>query len=172
MYQGFEYARMPNISGFWICQGSKYTRVLNMPGLWIYQCYEYVSVLNMLGFWIYQGSEYTWFTQASECAWTSLENSWVGLIISEYAWIYLNISAYVWISLNLSELIFFYMTPLQDIFYLNVWLLVLTKFIVTILLFCRDCKRLRIFVNKISSLLFPLGVEGWEPWIWLYYSRI
>ena len=50
IYQGFEYARMLNISGFWICQGSKYTRVLNMPGLWIYQCYEYVSVLNMLGF--------------------------------------------------------------------------------------------------------------------------
>ena len=119
MYQGFEYARMLNISGFWICQGSKYTRVLNMPGLWIYQGYEYVSVLNMLGFWIYQGSEYTWFTQASECAWTSLENSWVGLIISEYAWIYLNISAYVWISLNLSELIFFLHDPIARHFLLE-----------------------------------------------------
>ena len=59
--------------------------VLNTPRFYIYQSTEYTRVLNMPGFWICQATEYTWVTQASECAWISLVNSWICLIMSEYA---------------------------------------------------------------------------------------
>ena len=62
--------------------------VLNIPGFWIYQGSEYAWVLNMPRFWIYHGSQYTGVTQASECAWISLDNSWICLIMSEYARIF------------------------------------------------------------------------------------
>ena len=58
---------------------------------WIYQCSwygsdsEYARVLNIPGFWICKGSEYTKITQASECVWISLDNSWICLIMFEYA---------------------------------------------------------------------------------------
>ena len=79
----------------------EYTSVLDM-GL----------ILNMAGSWIYQGSEYTKVTQASGCAWISLNNSWKCVIISEYPWVCQNIPAYAWIWLNLSVWILSYMPPL------------------------------------------------------------
>ena len=43
----FEYARVLNIAGFWICQGSEYAGVLNTP-----------LVLNISGFLIYHSIKY------------------------------------------------------------------------------------------------------------------
>ena len=77
--QGSEYTRV------WIYQGSEYARVLNIIGFWIFQGSEYARVLNRPGFWIYQGFEYTGVTQTSDCAWISLDKSWICLIMSEYA---------------------------------------------------------------------------------------
>ena len=77
------------------------TRVLNMA-----------LVPNMSAFWIHQNSEYTGVTEASECAWISLDNSWICLIISEYVRICLNIPTYASIWLNLYEWILSCMPPL------------------------------------------------------------
>ena len=61
---GSEYARDPNVIGFWKCIWFWYARVLNIPAFWICQSFEYKtgseynSILNIPGFWIYQGSLY------------------------------------------------------------------------------------------------------------------
>ena len=96
------------LAGLWICLKSDYIRVLNMalvlkiPGNCFYQDFEYASVLYIPWFWIFQvseeakflnksefwtcqGSEYTRVTQASEYVWIFLGNSWICMIISEYA---------------------------------------------------------------------------------------
>ena len=45
-------------------------------------------------FWIYQSSEYAKVMQGCECVWICLNNSWIYLIVSEYAWTYLNVPEY------------------------------------------------------------------------------
>ena len=99
--QGSEYTRV------WIYQGSEYARVLNIIGFWIFQGSEYARVLNRPGFWIYQGFEYTGVTQTSDCAWISLDKSWICLIMSEYARMFnTNLTLLLPVSLTLQFVIF------------------------------------------------------------------
>ena len=85
--------------GFWKCQDSEF---LKIPGFWIYQCCEHARALNMLlvlnmsECWIYHGFKYTRVTQGSEyvCIW--LSNSWICLIMPEYAGICVNMHKSVW----------------------------------------------------------------------------
>ena len=99
----------------------------------------------------------------------------------DYLWICLNMPEYSSISMNIAEYVlmnFF----LQGLIVTS-WVLErlvtcfnkvcsLKEHEVTILYFCRDSKRIKIFTSKISNLLFPLGVEDWELWIWIYYRNI
>ena len=131
----------------------------------------------MPGFWIYHGSENTNVTQASECARISLNNfwnPWLSLDIPECAWftsIWVNMIKSVWMNFVLHAPI---LTPclLKSVVTYFYTVYSLKENEVTILFSCRDFKRLKIFTSKISSLLFPLDVESWELWIWIYHSRV
>ena len=48
------------------------------------------------------------------------------LNMAEYAWICLNMPEYAWIGLNLPERFLFYISLLQSLVFLNVWLLIST----------------------------------------------
>ena len=149
------------LTGFWIspgfsiCQHSEYTGVPNIPGLWICQGSKYASwpwicqgVLDIPWFKICQG--YTGF-------WKCLNNSWICLILPEYASICLNGFCFTFtycdhlykggtIDCYLEEQIF-------DCFYSN-WKYLILFF----------CFRLNIFTSKISNLLLPLGARDGESW--------
>ena len=115
----FWYARVLNIPAFWICQsseyktGSEYNSILNIPGFWIYQGSLYISlVLTISGFWIYHGF---WICQNSK--YLRLLNI-PGFWICIWLWIYQGFefalvaqgSEYVWIRLNIFWIFFTFCT--------------------------------------------------------------
>ena len=56
-----------------------------------------LRVLNIPGFWIHQGFEYSRVTQGSEHAWIFLNNSWIYLIMPQYAWLFVNMLTSAWL---------------------------------------------------------------------------
>ena len=129
---GSEYARDPNVLGFWKCIWFWYARVLNIPAFWICQSFEYKtgseynSILNIPGFWIYQGSLYISLVLTISGFWI-YHGFWIcqnskylrllnipGFWICIWLWIYQGFefdlvaqgSEYVWICLNIFWIFF------------------------------------------------------------------
>ena len=104
IWQGSEYlidsknVTVLNICGFSKYQNSKYIRALSMPGFWIYQGSEeasgsqYTRFLNIPEFWICQGFTGTWIC---------LNNSWICLVMPEYAGVWVDIPKSAWMAFDL-----------------------------------------------------------------------
>ena len=89
---------------------------------------------------------------------------WICLYIPEYTRLCVNMAKYVWLNLVLHALIVTPCLVKNVVTYFNK-VYSFKEHEVTILLSCRDFKRLKTFTGKISSFLFSLGVDDWELWI-------
>ena len=97
-----------------VLQGFEYARVLHMSGFWIYQSSEYATVLNVsrLRIWflfcIYQGSIYTRVKEGSEDAYALLmfKFVWICQNMRECTFIYLNGFCFKFLYCDLFRLFF------------------------------------------------------------------
>ena len=100
-YSRWLYLRKRSIVDVWQC--FEYARVLNMSGFWVYHSSESATVLNIsrlricLLFCIYQGSKYARVTEGSGDAYACL-----CLNMSEYARICVNIPLRAWMAFVLN----------------------------------------------------------------------
>ena len=98
--------------------GSECASLLDIPGIWVY-----------LGFWICQGFEYGSGSKYEKVLNVLgldrlLNKPEYGWIILKYVWIYLNIREYAGVCVNMPIWwLLFYISPLQSIINLKVWLL-------------------------------------------------
>ena len=67
----------------------------NLAGLNITWILKMLVFWMCVWFWLWESSENARVTQCSDYVWICLSNSWIYMIMPEYAWIFLNISKWL-----------------------------------------------------------------------------